>query len=431
MVLIQRDSLNRETLNRETLNRETLNNGILKPRTMKNTAIMITKRVFIIICITLLVQRGVAQDTAQFIDSVKTNHPALISLEKLNAASRAESRTGLNPSGPEISAGWYPGNPSGSGIKRTWSVSQSFDFPTIYSRIAELKQSDLNLAIALSRQLETEIITDAVKSAVDYIALLKRIEVTEGRVRNMEDLVMAYSKMVDKGEATILELNRVKAEAVTLRSDLAGLRGESSSIAIRLNYISGNNCHLITGDHYPLFPAANREELLKEKREMHPGFAVNRMQVEKAEAGLKVSKNARLPRITLGYGSESVAGEEFIGPVAGVSIPLWEKSGSVNASRAALEWEKTRAEADMTRMENELLSQINAVEAVSTNLNEVREYAAGNEALNLLNISLESGAITLTDFLAGLQDYWKVEEVILELEKEKMLLMSQIWDHRW
>ena len=398
---------------------------------MKNKAIMITKRIFIIICITLLVQRGVAQETMQFIDSVKTNHPALVSLVKLNAASRAEARTGLYPSGPDISAGWYPGTPSGSGIKRTWSVSQSFDFPTIYSKIADLKQSDLNLAVAISRQLETEILTDAVKSAVEYIALLKRIDLADGRVRNMDDLVTAYSRMVDQGEATILDLNRVKAEAVTLRSDLAGLRGDSSSVAIRLNYISGNNCYLITGDHYPLFPASGKEELVKEKRDMHPAFAVNRIQVEKADAVLKVSKNARLPRITLGYGSESVAGEEFIGPMAGVSIPLWEKSGSVNASRAALEWEKSRAEADMTRLENELLSQLNALEAVSSNLEEVRNYAAGNEAVNMLDISLEKGAITLTDYLAGLKDYWEVEEVILELEREKMLLLSDIWDHRW
>lgn len=398
---------------------------------MKNIAIMITKKVFLIICITLVVQRGVAQDTAQFIDSVKINHPALKSLEKLNAASRAESRTGLYPSGPDISAGWFPGNHSGSGIKRTWSVSQSFDFPTIYNRIAEMKRSDLNLAIAMSRQLETEILTDAVSSAIEYIALLKRIEVAEGRVLNMENLVTAYSRMVDNGEATILELNRVKAEAVTLRSYLAGIRGEASSITIHLNYISGNNCHLIKGNNYPLFPVADREELLKEKREMHPGFAVNRMQVQKADAALKVSKNARLPRITVGYGSESVAGEEFIGPTAGLSIPLWEKSGSVDASRAALEWERTRAEADMARLENETLSLLNALEAVSNNLKEVRDYAAGSEAVKLLDISLHTGAITLTDYLAGLQDYWEVEEVMLELEREKTLLLSAIWDHRW
>ncbi|MCA1755915.1 MAG: TolC family protein [Bacteroidales bacterium] len=398
---------------------------------MKNKAIMITKRIFLMICITLLVQRGVAQDTAQFIDSVKTNHPALKSLEKLDAASRAESRTGLYPSGPDISAGWHPGTREGSGIKRTWSVSQSFDFPTIYGRIAELKRSDLSLAIAMSRQLETEILADAGNSVIEYIALLKRIDVAELRVRNMEKLVMAYSLMVDNGEATILELNRVTAEAVTLRSELAGLRGEVSSIAIHLNYISGNNSQLITGDKYPVFPVADREELLKEKRELHPGFAVNRMQVEKADAGLKVSKTSRLPRVTVGYSSESVAGEEFIGPMAGLSIPLWEKSGNVSAARAALEWEKSKAAADMTRLENETLSLLNAFEAVSANLKEVRDYAEGSEAGKLLDISLQTGAITLTEYLAGLQDYWAVEEVILDLEREKILLLSAIWDHRW
>lgn len=398
---------------------------------MKNKAIMITKKIFLLICISLIVHKGVAQDAAQFIDSVKINHPALKSLEKLIAASQAESRTGLYPSGPDISAGWHPGNRTGSGIKRTWSVSQSFDFPTTYGRIAELKRSDLNLAIAISRQLETEFLADAGNSAIEYIALLKKIDVAEVRVRNMEKLVTAYSLMVDNGEATILELNRVTAEAVTLRSELAGLRGEASSTAIHLNYISGNNSHLITGDKYPVFPVADRETVLKEKRELHPGFAVNRMQVEKADAGLQVSKTSRLPRITVGYGSESVAGEEFIGPTAGLSIPLWEKSGNVEASRATLEWERSRAAADMTRLENETLSLLNAFEAVSTNLMEVRDYAAGSEAVNLLNISLQTGAITLTDYLAGLQDYWAVEEVILDLEREKMLLMSAIWDHRW
>lgn len=392
---------------------------------------MINKSILILVCFSLSLHNVVAQETAQFIDSVKLNHPALISLVKLNEVSRAVSRTGLYPPGPEVSAGWFPGNSDTPGIKRTWSVSQSFDFPTAYSRIAVLKRTNLNLALAETRLLETQILTDAGIAVIEYTAILKRINLIKGRVENMKKHEEMYSMLVENGEATILDLNRIKAETIALKSTLATLTGEASTAAMRLDYISNNNSQLISGEAYPDFPVADKESLLEEKREVHPAFVASRLRVEKAGAGLKLDRSSLLPGITVGYGSESVAGQEFTGPQLGLSIPLWNKSGTVNAARAELVWEESQSAADISALENEILSLLNKFEAVSTNLREVEEHLNSREAIRLLNISLQSGAITLTDYLAGLQDFWTVEELLLNLEREKMLLLSEIWDHRW
>lgn len=392
---------------------------------------MVNKNIVILVCLSLFLHNAVAQEAAQFIDSVKLNHPALISLGKLNEVSRAVSRTGLYPPGPELSAGWFPGNSDAAGIKRTWSVSQSFDFPTAYFRIAELKRTNLDLALAESRLLETQILTNAGIAVIEYTAMLKRIGLVEGRVEHMKKYEDMYSMMVETGEATILDFNRIKAETVILKSTLATLTGEASAAAIRLDYISNNNSQLITGEMYPDFPVVGKESLLKEKREIHPAFAVSRLRIEKAGAGLKLNRSSQLPGITVGYGSESVAGQEFTGPQLGLSIPLWNKSGTVNAVRAELFWEESQSAADISALENEIVSLLNEFEAVSSNLIEVEEHVNGSEAIRLLNISLQSGAITLTDYLSGLQDFWAVEELLLNLEREKMLLLTEIWDHRW
>ena len=392
---------------------------------------MINKNIFVLVCLTLFLHNTVAQETTQFIDSVKLNHPALISLGNLNEVSRAVSRTGLYPPGPELSAGWFPGNSAAEGIKRTWSLSQSFDFPTAYIRIAELKRTNLDLALAESRLLETQILANAGIAVIEYTAMLKRIDLVEGRVEQMKRYEEMYSMMVETGEATILDLNRIRAEAVILNSTLATLTGEASAAAIRLDYISNNNTQLITGEIYPDFPVIGKESLLEEKRKTHPAFAISRLRIEKAGAGLKLNRSSLLPGITVGYGSESVAGQVFTGPQLGLAIPLWNKSGTVNAARAELYWEESQSAADISDLENMIVSLLNEFEAVSTNLREVEEHVIGSEAIRLLNISLESGAITLTDYLSGLQDFWAVEELLLNLEREKMLLLSEIWDHRW
>lgn len=392
---------------------------------------MINKNIFVLVCLTLFLHNVVAQETTQFIDSVKLNHPALISLGNLNEVSRAVSRTGLYPPGPELSAGWFPGNTAGSGIKRTWSLSQSFDFPTAYIRIAELKRTNLNLALAESRLLETQILTNAGIAVIEYTATLKRIDLVEGRVEHMNKYEEMYSMMVETGEATILDLNRIRAEALILKSTLATLTGEASAAAIRLDYISNNNSQLISGEMYPDFPVMGKESLLEEKRKIHPAFAVSRLRIEKAGAGLKLNRSSLLPGITVGYGSESVAGQDFTGPQLGLALPLWNKSGTVNAARAELFWEESQSAADISALENEIVSLLNEFEAISTNLREVEEHVNSSEAIRLLNISLQSGAITLTDYLSGLQDFWAVEELLLNLEREKMLLLSEIWDHRW
>ena len=72
-----------------------------------------------------------SQEISSFLKDVAQNNPEIQSYYKLLEARKTEARTGLAPPDPFVSAGYMPGKGEEAGIKRTWSVTQSFHFPKI------------------------------------------------------------------------------------------------------------------------------------------------------------------------------------------------------------------------------------------------------------------------------------------------------------
>jgi hypothetical protein len=87
-----------------------------------------------------------AQSITDFLGKVSENNPEITAYRKLLEAKRIEARTGNAPSDPFVSAGFMPGNTDAAGNKKTWSVSQSFDFPTKYLMQKKINKNTIILA---------------------------------------------------------------------------------------------------------------------------------------------------------------------------------------------------------------------------------------------------------------------------------------------
>lgn len=371
------------------------------------------------------------QDIERLVDSVMARNPAIISLERLTEVSGANARTGLFPSNPEFNIGYFPGKPSETGIKRTWSVTQTIDFPTTYARIKDVKESDLELARLEAKKMVYRLLGEARAEAIEYISLQKKLVVMNNRLADMENLREAYLKLLDLGEATVLDFNRIEMQELATRSLVNEMLENISLVKSRLDYMSGGLGYLAEGTEYPLFPEPDPESVLEEKRMLHPAFLIPAHKIRKAMAEEKLSKTGNLPGFNIGYASESVASETFTGPQLGFTIPLWGNSGKVDAARAARIYEESAAYAEIASLESKLISGINSFVALKSNLEMVNSGISSSEARQLLKRALDSGEITLTDYLIEIREYYHIEDILMDFQRRYCLQLSEIWDYKF
>lgn len=91
------------------------------------------KKIILLFLTIILVNQGFSQTWLDnVLKEIESNNPLLKSGVLWKEAKRAEASTGITPANPFVEAGWFPAEEKGVGMKKTWGISQSFDFPTLY-----------------------------------------------------------------------------------------------------------------------------------------------------------------------------------------------------------------------------------------------------------------------------------------------------------
>jgi outer membrane protein TolC len=386
-----------------------------------------------ILLITVIVITSIevsSQGVDSYIDSVRLNNPQIIAINHMNEVSHLDASIGILPPNPEVSFGYYPGHPSAIGNKTTWSVAQSFDFPTSYSRIKRLKNSDLNLAMLESAGLVNQILTDARSNAIMYISLQKKMLVMAKRLEENEKLSLLYNQLLNAGEVNILDYNKIELQNISFKSEVTRLQNEINRIILTLDYLSGGNSQILDNCDYPIFTLPDAESIIDEKRAIHPDFLIPMHKIEKAKMAMEYEKTGRLPGVTIGFGSEIVANESFAGPIVGLSIPIWENRGKVEAAKARITFAESEAEAEIMELSTKINSQVISILSFKSDIETVGSRVSLLESKRLLDKALESGDLSVTDYFTELREYYEIEDLLIELSNNYHLLLSDLWDHQ-
>ncbi len=143
------------------------------------------KKIIILIFLVSLYNGAPGQSLSEFLKQVSENNPEIQAYRKLLEARKLEARTGLTPSDPFISAGFMPGNTDAIGTKKTWSVTQSFAFPTKYLLQKKINKNTIVLAEQEFNQGKLLTLLDAELSAYDLIYNTKALNVLKIQKRRI------------------------------------------------------------------------------------------------------------------------------------------------------------------------------------------------------------------------------------------------------
>lgn len=370
-----------------------------------------------------------AQSITEFMERVSENNPGIVAYRKLLDAKKIEARTGNVPADPFVSAGFMPGNTDAAGDKKTWSVSQSFDFPTRYLLQKKINKNTVVLAEHEYNQARISILLLAKETVFDLIYNTKAHVLLLERKKGYETLRSAWGKMLENGEATIMDYNNILLELSAVSLEIN--RRESQIVMLKemLSYMSGYDAGGMGDAEYPAVSLKDLDLLISEKSAIHPAFMIPEIEYSLSQQEVRLSRSGALPEFQVGYGSEIVAGTAYTGPAAGMSIPLWANINKVRSASAASDYSAALLEATLLKLKSEIRNDYSRVMALQKSKAEIREIIESGGGTKFPDKALSAGEISLPAYFIYMKVLYESEDKLLELENQYHKAVAGLLDH--
>lgn len=348
---------------------------------------------------------------------IERNNTTLSALRKNSEAEMIANKTGIWPANPEIEFNYLWGNPSAIGNRTDFAVSQTFDFPTAYkfrNQISEYKNEQSRLEYQKQRR---EILNEARLLCGELTFQNALSAEYKKRVSHASQIAEAYRKMFDQGEANVLDYNKSRIYLLNMTKEYETIEIERSALQSGLTRLHGGIEIQITDSVFNVTRViAGFEEWVIQAEQNNPVLQwINQeLAISQTARQLQVAQN--LPKLSTGYMSEKVVGEQFQGITLGISIPLWENKNAIAYAEAkTMAVEELRKDAKL-QFHNEIKTQharlVELQASVDGYRNEISDYHHGD----LIMKALDAGEISLGEYLYELSFYYDSVDKLLEME---------------
>lgn len=372
-----------------------------------------------------------AQDIYRpILEEIATNCREIRVYEREHDATVAENATGMTPANPEVEFGYLWGNKL-TGNRKDVSVTQEFDFPTLYGKKRGVAQKKDASAASLLRSQRLDVLLEAKLMLIDltyWNALRLQAEEQLGYAQKILD---AQNKLMNLGETTIIDLNKARLNYSDFENEVSRIDMERKTILDRLTALNGGN---VVNFETAAFPEESLPtdfgEWFAEAEKESPALQYLRSQIEVSHGNVAVAKAEGLPKFSVGYQGEYVMGSNFSGVTVGVSVPLWENRHRVRQARA----EAAAAEERLTDARQDYFADLQYLFNKARTLGEIEKSYKKNlqEASNdaLLFRALEKGQLTLLEYVTESQYVFSMREKLVAAQRDRAAALARLTAHR-
>ena len=384
-----------------------------------------------IISICLIIAVSASATAQQNLDSIlnyiKQNNKAIIANKQFWKAKKVEYKTGLYPENPKVEYEYFPGNLPVIGAKETFEVMQSFSFPTIYFNKQQLSKLQIEQADYQISTFRQEILLEAKFVCYELVYLNKLNIELKKRAENAEDLYNSYALKLEKGDASILDVNKAKLQLLNFQNQLRTNETQIQQFTEKLTQLNGGVAISVGDTLYSELYIKDLEAILQEMEEKNPALKSLQYDKEIALSQMKLNKSLWLPEFEIGYGSETVLNESYRGIQAGLKIPLWKNTNIVKQSKAQAVFAEYREESYRTEIISLIKQQYQKVQTLKTNLDEYRKILGTLNSIELLEKSLELGQISAIEYFLEIRYFYEIYNNYLQIEKEYYQAIAELY----
>lgn len=364
---------------------------------------------------------------APVLRQIESNNLSLMSAGKRAEASRIANSTDLTPPDLEIELGYLWGYPAEKGSRKDVSVTQAFDFPTLYSRKRRLsKEKNLaaNYELNASR---TEILLEAKTVCIEIIYSNAMLRLYESRYNRADSLASSMKRMVELGEATQLDYNKALLDLTRVENELQKAATEHRQLLDELRRLNGGEPIEFNASKFPAAALpADFDSWFLTASERNPELRVLRQNSAVASSEIAVTKAASLPKLSLGYLGEFEKGTNYQGITFGFSLPLWENRRKVSQAKAeALATSSEYADAQLSyRASAESL--FRQTTAMRDAVERYHRTITGLRNDLLLQKSYSYGQISFHEYLEEMNNYFEFVAGYIQAQRDYHLSLARL-----
>ncbi len=386
-----------------------------------------TMRTIIIAAIALAATASIkAQDINTVLKSIEQNNVELKALQKGNEAAGIEikSQNTLEDLSIEYSP-FFQNNVSGIASSEL-VITQGFDFPTLYGarkKAGKLQRNVLDMQYQTARR---DILLNAKKLCLDIINYNKQKQLLQERRKNADELLAMFKVKFDNGEATSLELNKIKLDRMNLETELVQADTKHANALQQLQALNGGLPIEVNMTEYPTVPADNDQTMYEKAVATDWNVRTAQASVLAAEQDVKVNKQSWIPKLEIGYRRNTDGDMASNGFLVGGSIPLFSSKNKVKIAKAR------QSEAVMQHAN----ARINAENSARALVNQMKQLKASVDAydvplmrqtLKLLRTAVENGEISVTDYYVEAEGIYKNMVTYMDIERQYQDVVTEIY----
>ncbi len=360
-----------------------------------------------------LVMAGMMSATTPEYTEIASRLASHLNGGQAESATLAAEKSSLNaevaPSDPEVDFEYLW--PSSAGEANRWSAGISQELPDFRKMSATRRVIRVidSLDIIQRRAAAAEATYEAEQRLINLIGARRELMMLQEIHENFDSLTVSYTRAWEKGEVTILDLNKIKIEHTRASAADCYAQGKVAALTAEIVAISGGDIsadELVSLVDYPMYhlPESGHgcrpEDGMMEKVVRNsPQFKVLAAQEKVAAEKSGLASKERFPKLTLGYVHAYEDGNHFNGLSAGLTLPVFSRK----SSKLAAEAEEYAVKSGNMMKTQEMIATANADCARAHTLQ--RQLAMLGPAVEntnntrLLKIALEGGEISLLEYL--------------------------------
>lgn len=367
-----------------------------------------------------------AQDINAVLKSVEQNNMELKALLKGNEAADIENKS--QNTLEDLSIEYSPFFQSEtSGIASSELViTQGVDFPTLYGARKKAGQLQRNVLDMQYQTARRDILVNAKKLCLDIINYNKQKQLLQERRKNADELLAMFELKFKNGDATSLELNKIKLDRMNLETELVQADTKHANAMQQLQALNGGLPIEVNMTEYPQAPAD--DEVTMYEKAVATDWTVRTAQasVLAAEQDVKVNKQSWIPKFEIGYRRNTEGDNASNGFLIGGSIPLFSSKNKVKIAKAR------QTEAVMQHAN----ARINAENSARTMINQMKQLKASADAydvplmrqtLKLLRTAVENGEISVTEYYVEADNIYKNMITYMDIERQYQDALTEIY----
>ncbi len=368
------------------------------------------------------------QEYHSVLTEIEANNASLQVLRRQMDAQKLQNKTENNLEDPEVEFGYLWGSPSSIGNRTDFSVSQSFDFPTVYTqrrKVIQLENNNLDYQYASER---INILLSAKKICVDMVYYNALIELFANRLSTAKNIAENYRKKIESGDANILEVNKAELNLASLQAEYDKAVSERDALSVSLVKMNGGKAITFTQGRYniQLLPV-DFEAWYTQMEVQNPMLKHAENQVLADRQRVKLNQNQWLPKLSAGYMNETVVGESYQGLKVGISLPLWNNRNKVKQSKAQVTASGIALENTKIEFYNELKMLYKQSVTLQQNAEKLNKTLDQYNSEALLEKALNAGEISLLEYLIEIEFYQDARIKALEAQRNAETAIAELY----